>query len=97
MDLRRLRAFVTLAEEGSVTRAAERLGMQQPQLTRLLRAMEAEFGTALMERLPRGIRPTEAGAALLNEARQVVVKVDGLRASVFPWCLHPFGTRHHAW
>ncbi|MBC9177137.1 LysR family transcriptional regulator [Roseomonas ludipueritiae] len=82
MDLRRLRAFVTLAEEGSVTRAAERLGMQQPQLTRLLRAMEAEFGTALMERLPRGIRPTEAGAALLNEARQVIVKVDGLRAVV---------------
>ncbi|ONG54045.1 LysR family transcriptional regulator [Pseudoroseomonas deserti] len=82
MDLRRLRAFVTLAEEGSVTRGAERLGMQQPQLTRLLRGMEAKFGTLLMERLPRGVRPTEAGTALLTEARQVLAKVEGLRGAV---------------
>ena len=82
MDLRHLRTFVTLAEEGSVTRAAERMGLQQPQLTRLLRRLEAEFGVALMERLPRGVRPTEAGAALLDEARQVLARMDGLRAAV---------------
>lgn len=43
IDLRRLRAFVVLAEEGHVTRAAERLGIQQPPLTRLLQGLEADW------------------------------------------------------
>lgn len=64
IDLRRLRAFVVLAEEGHVTRAAERLGIQQPPLTRLLQGLEAELGVLLMHRMPRGVRPTEAGKVL---------------------------------
>jgi DNA-binding transcriptional LysR family regulator len=78
IDLRRLRAFVAIAEEGHVTRAAERLGMQQPPLTRLLRGLEAELGVLLMQRLPRGVRPTDAGRALLDEARIVLARAEGI-------------------
>ncbi|MCY0855546.1 LysR family transcriptional regulator [Cupriavidus sp. D39] len=78
IELRRLRAFVVLAEEGHVTRAAERLGMQQPPLTRLLRGLEEELGVLLMRRLPRGVRPTEAGLALLEEARAVLARAEGV-------------------
>ena len=74
IDLHRLRAFVALAEEGNVTRAAERLGMQQPPLTRLLRGMETELGAILMHRLSRGVRPTEGGKALLAEARLILAR-----------------------
>lgn len=82
IDLRRLRAFVTLAEEGHVTRAAERLGMQQPPLTRLLQSLEADLGVLLMHRLPRGVRPTEAGKVLLDEARIILARADGVAAMV---------------
>ncbi len=78
IELRRLRAFVALAEEGHVTRAAERLGMQQPPLTRLLRGLETELGALLMHRLPRGVRPTEAGKALLAEAREILARAEQL-------------------
>ncbi len=78
LELRQLRAFVAIAEEGYITRAAERLGMQQPPLTRLLQSLEAELGVVLMERLPRGVRPTTAGLALLEEARDVLARVDGV-------------------
>ncbi|WP_091879411.1 LysR family transcriptional regulator [Phyllobacterium sp. OV277] len=78
IDLRRLRAFVALAEEGHVTRAAERLGMQQPPLTRLLQSLEADLGVLLMHRLPRGVRPTEAGKVLLDEARIILARADGV-------------------
>ena len=78
IELRRLRAFVAVAEEGHITRAAERLGMQQPPLTRLLHGLEKELGVLLMHRLPRGVRPTEAGKALLAEARAVLARAEGL-------------------
>ncbi|MGQ7860887.1 LysR family transcriptional regulator [Pseudomonas sp. 32A] len=78
LELRQLKAFVAIAEEGYITRAAERLGMQQPPLTRLLQSLEAELGVVLMERLPRGVRPTTAGLALLEEARQILASVDGV-------------------
>ena len=78
IELRRLHAFVVTAEEGHVTRAAERLGMQQPPLTRLIRALEAELGVLLFQRLPRGVRPTEAGRVLLEEARAVLARAEAL-------------------
>jgi DNA-binding transcriptional LysR family regulator len=78
LELRQLRAFVAIAEEGYITRAAERLGMQQPPLTRLLQSLEGELGVALMERLPRGVRPTAAGLALLDEARDILAHADGV-------------------
>ena len=78
LELRQLRAFVAIAEEGYITRAAQRLGMQQPPLTRMLQSLEAELGVTLMERLPRGVRPTTAGLALLDEAREVLARADGI-------------------
>lgn len=72
IELRRLSAFVAVVEEGHVTRAAERLGMAQPPLSRLVRGLETELGTVLLRRLPRGVAPTEAGRVLLEEARAVL-------------------------
>jgi DNA-binding transcriptional LysR family regulator len=82
IELRRLRAFVAVAEEGHVTRAAERLGMQQPPLTRLLAGLEKDLGVRLLHRLPRGVRPTEAGLALLAEARAVLARAEGVADAV---------------
>jgi DNA-binding transcriptional LysR family regulator len=82
IELRRLRAFVVVAEEGHVTRAAERLGMQQPPLTRLLQGLEAELGVRLLHRTPRGVRVTEAGMVLLDEARAVLARSESVAETV---------------
>lgn len=82
IDLRRLRAFVAIAEEAHLTRAATRLGMQQPPLTRLLQGLEAELGVALMIRTPRGVQPTAAGIALLEEARTILIQAAGIGNTV---------------
>jgi DNA-binding transcriptional LysR family regulator len=74
IELRRLRYFIAVAEEGHVTRAAERLGIQQPPLSRAIRALEGELGIALFHRLPRGVEPTAAGRTLLEEARAVLAR-----------------------
>ncbi|MFC0385844.1 LysR substrate-binding domain-containing protein [Muricoccus vinaceus] len=66
---RRLSYFVAVAHELHVGRAAEALGMTQPALTQQLRVLEAEIGVALVRRVGRGIALTEAGSALLPEAR----------------------------
>ena len=67
-------AFVTVAEEGHITRAAERLGMQQPPLTRLIQGLEAELGVRLLHRTARGVHPTDAGKALLEEAKSLLAR-----------------------
>ncbi len=78
MDLRRLRYLVTVADEGHITRAAERLGLQQPPLTRQIRSLEDELGVRLFERLPRGMKPTEAGRAVVEEARAILARAERL-------------------
>ncbi len=67
MDLRQMRYFLALAEERNFTRAAERLHMAQPPLTRQIRALEDDLGTPLFLRTAKGVDLTEAGAALLEE------------------------------
>lgn len=82
MNLRQLEYFVASAEEGSVTGAAERLLVSQPSLSQQIRALEAELGGALFERLPRGVRLTTAGQEFLGEARATLAHAQRARHAV---------------
>jgi DNA-binding transcriptional LysR family regulator len=82
VNLRQLEYFVAIAEQGSVTRAAERLLVSQPSLSQQIRALEAELGGALLERLPRGVRVTAAGQELLGEARATIAHAQRARHAV---------------
>ncbi|MDB5495912.1 MAG: LysR family transcriptional regulator [Phenylobacterium sp.] len=79
IELRRLRYLVAVADEGHITRAAERLGIQQPPLTRQIRLLEEELGVALFERLPRGMRTTEAGRVVVEEARDLLARAERIK------------------
>jgi DNA-binding transcriptional LysR family regulator len=81
MDLRHFRHFLAVAEERHFTRAAERLGIKQPPLGQQIRQLEQEVGTLLFRRLTRGIKLTEAGALLLEEARQILAHVERAKAA----------------
>jgi len=76
MELRQLRYIVAVAEERNITRAAERLGMQPPPLSRQIRAIERETDAQLFRRKARGVELTEAGRAFLDNARAVLAQVD---------------------
>ncbi|MFC9688133.1 LysR family transcriptional regulator [Kribbella sp. NPDC056951] len=82
MDLRLLRYFVAVAEELHFGRAANRLHMSQPPLSRAIRQLEADLGTTLLHRSAAGVSLTPAGATLLVEARNLLEQSELVRARV---------------
>jgi DNA-binding transcriptional LysR family regulator len=81
MELRHLRYFVAIAEEGSFTRAAERLWVAQPGLSAQIRRLETELGLTLFERHSRGVDLTDAGDLFLERARIALGAAEDVRAT----------------
>src|SRR5512132_665047 len=74
MELRSIQYFVQVADEGSITRTADKIGIAQPALTRHIKQLEAELGTQLLTRLPRGVRLTTSGRDFLDPARSIILE-----------------------
>ncbi len=82
MDMRTLRCFLTVAEEGSITRAALRLHMSQPPLSVRLQALERELDVALLVRHGRGVELTAAGRVLVERTRRLLADADATAEAV---------------
>ena len=76
MDVRRLQYFIVTAEERSISRAAERLHITQPPLTRHIQSLEEELGALLFNRTSWGVELTQAGAALLEHAHNISAHIE---------------------
>lgn len=82
MDLKQLKAFLTVAETGNVTRAAEMLHLVQPAVSRQIMLLEEDIGTPLFERERHGMTLTEAGQALIGYARRAMLELERARAEI---------------
>lgn len=81
MDVQQLRYLLTIAETGSISRAADRLRVAQPSLTQRMNQLERELGVRLLDRGPRGARLTPAGVTFTQDAHRLVRQFDHLVAS----------------
>ncbi|MGB6102430.1 MAG: LysR substrate-binding domain-containing protein [Pusillimonas sp.] len=84
MELKQLRAFITVVETRNVTKAAALLNIVQPAVSRQLHQLEADVGTALFTRGRRAMELTEAGKVLENYARRVLNEIERARAEIRP-------------
>lgn len=82
LNLHHLELFHTVVREGSVSAAAARLRTSQPSVSRQIRDLEENMGLALLERLPRGMRPTEAGTILFEHATNIFAVRDQARQAL---------------
>ncbi|WP_380277752.1 LysR family transcriptional regulator [Kitasatospora purpeofusca] len=82
MELRQLRYFVSVVEDGGFTRAAARLHLAQPGLSSQIRQLEKELGQPLLDRSGRSVTPTEVGRAVLPYARAALAAADAVRQTV---------------
>ncbi len=76
MDLRELRTFVAVVEEGRFSGAAQRLKLSQPAISHTIKGLEKRCGVALLERTSAGVRTTAAGKTLLSEARELLARYE---------------------
>jgi DNA-binding transcriptional LysR family regulator len=84
LDIKQLRALLAIAETGSVSRAAELLHVVQPAVSRQLRLLEEDLGTALFARGRRGMELTESGQLLAEHARRALHELDKAKAEIAP-------------
>jgi len=82
MEIRELRAFTAVAEEGSLSSAARRLHLSQSALSQTIRSLERQLGVRLLDRHSTGVTVTEAGSVLLREARALLLQYDRTLAAV---------------
>src|SRR5260221_8683058 len=82
MEVRELRAFTAVAEEGSVSAAARRLHLSQSALSQTVQSLERQLGVQLLRRSSTGVTATEAGRMLLREARALISHHDRVVAAV---------------
>lgn len=82
MDLKQVRAFLTVVETGNVTRAAELLNLVQPAVSRQIRLLEEDIGAPLFERERRGMVVTPAGQVLAGYARRALLELDRARIEI---------------
>ena len=82
MDLKRLRYFCAILEQGSISKAAQSLHIAQPPLSKRLQELEEELGTPLLLRHGRGMRPTEAGLHLYQRASQIFRNIEDTRREI---------------
>jgi DNA-binding transcriptional LysR family regulator len=80
MDTRFLESFVTVVDNGSIAEAARRLNLTSAAVAQRIRALESEIGARLLSRSGRTVRPTEAGAAILDHSRDFVQKIRDLKS-----------------
>ncbi|WP_067625767.1 LysR family transcriptional regulator [Alicyclobacillus acidiphilus] len=78
MDIKKLLYFVTIVEEGQITRAAQRLHMAQPPLSLQLKALERELGVQLLDRSNTRVEPTQAGWTFYHRAKEILNSVEGM-------------------
>lgn len=84
MSLTQLRYFVAVAEEGHVGRAARRLHVSQPPMSRQIRALEDELGITLFDRTARGMRIRPLAVPVLERVRRILSDVDALAEPLTP-------------
>lgn len=91
LELRTLRYFVCVAEEGALTRAAERLRIAQPALSRQIAKLEADLGVSVFVRTPRGVELTEAGEILLSRSNTILAQIQQTHHDVTAHASNPRG------
>lgn len=91
MDLRKLRYFAAVVEARSMSKAADRLHVAQPALSKSLRSLESDFGAELLKRSPQGVTATEAGARLYEHCQILFQQIDRAKLDVVRAVKRPSG------